>query len=298
MTDTPPEQDAPEARVAALTALLDVEQLDTDLFRGPRQDGGIGRVYGGQVVAQALAAATRSTSDERGVHSLHAYFMRPGDESAPIIYRVARDHDGGSFSTRRVVAFQKGQPILSMTASFQAAEKGLSHQSDMPDVPAPETLPDEEEQRRLVVDMVPEKLRPLFLKRRAFETRLIDLPPWLSGEVSGPTQRVWFRAVAPVSGGQPLHRQMLAYLSDLYLLATSTRPHGVRWMVDSLQTASLDHALWVHDDVAVDDWLLYETDSPWAGNGRGFARGSIYSRDGRLIASVAQEGLIRRRAPR
>ncbi|NJC34310.1 acyl-CoA thioesterase-2 [Sphingomonas jejuensis] len=288
----------PDQLVDDLRQLLAVEQIDVDLYRGARQPGGVGRVYGGQVIAQALVAAGLSTPAERIVHSLHAYFMRPGDEEVPIIYRVARDHDGGSFSTRRVIAFQHGKPILTMTSSFQTLEAGLSHQSEMPDTPAPETLVDEADQRRAVAAQVPERFREWFLRPRAFEVRLVDLPPWLSGAAAAPTQRIWFRAVAPVGDDARMHRAMLGYLSDMYLLGTSTRPHGVNWMVDAMQTASLDHSMWLHDDIRIDDWLLYVTDSPWAGRGRGFARGEIFSRDGRLVASVAQEGLIRRRNPR
>ncbi len=285
----------PAGMIAQLQRLLTVEELDRDLFRGVRQPEGRGRVFGGQVIAQALMAAGRSADAERVPHSLHAYFMRPGDEQLPIIYRVARDYDGGSFSTRRVVAFQKGEPILNLAASFQKLEPGLSHQFDMPDVAPPESLPVEAEERLKVADRVPERLREFFVRPRPFETR--HASPWspLEDKPQAPVQKVWCRAVAPVSGGPEMHRAMLAWASDMYLLGTTMRPHGLSWVQPGVQTASLDHAIWFHDDVVVDDWLLYAMDAPWSGRGRGFNRGQIFTRDGRLMASVSQEGLMRKR---
>ncbi len=285
----------PAGMIDQLERLLTVEELDRDLFRGARQPEGRGRVFGGQVIAQALMAAARSTEAERVAHSLHAYFMRAGDEQAPIIYRVARDYDGGSFSTRRVVAFQKGEPILNLAASFQKVERGLAHQFDMPDVAPPEDLPSEAEERLKAVDRIPEHLREFFVRPRPFETR--HASPWspMDDTPRAPAQTIWFRAVAPVQGGADMHRGMLAWASDMYLLGTSMRPHGLSWGQAGVQTASLDHAIWFHDEVKVDDWLLYAMDAPWSGRGRGFNRGAIYTRDGTLIASVAQEGLMRKR---
>ena len=285
----------PAGMIAQLETLLTVEELDRDLYRGARQPEGRGRVFGGQVIAQALMAAARSAETERLPHSLHAYFMRPGDEQIPIIYRVNRDYDGGSFSTRRVVAFQKGEPILNMAASFQKLEQGLEHQFAMPDVPPPEDLPSEAEERLKVADQVPEHLRHFFVRPRPFEIR--HASPWtpLETEPQEPVQHVWFKAVAPVSGRPEMHRAMLAWASDMHLLGTTMRPHGLSWLRPGVQTASLDHALWFHGDVRVDEWLLYSTDAPWSGRGRGFNRGMIFARDGRLVASVAQEGLMRRR---
>jgi len=285
-----------EALIANLKALLDVEEIDTDLYRGARQPGGKGRVFGGQVIAQALMAATRSTSTNRIAHSLHAYFMRPGDEDHPIIYRVSRDYDGGSFSTRRIIAFQQGKPILNMAASFQANESGFDHQADMPPAPDPETLPDAAERRRRILETVPEAQRAWFMRPRPFDLRPVSREGWLTGERLDPSQLIWFRATAPVEDDATMHRAMLAYASDMYLLGTAMRPHGINWLDGKVQTASLDHALWLHADFRIDDWLLYVTDSPWAGGARGFNRGTIYTRDGRLVASVAQEGLIRSRA--
>lgn len=285
----------PAGMIAQLEQLLTVEELDRDLYRGARQPEGRGRVFGGQVIAQALMAAVRSTDAERVPHSLHAYFMRPGDEDIPIIYRVNRDHDGGSFSTRRVVAFQKGEPILNLAASFQKLESGLEHQVAMPDVPPPEELPDEAVERLRVADQVPERLRDFFVRPRPFQIR--HASPWtpLEAEQKPAQQAVWIKTAAPVTGGAEMHRAMLAWASDMHLLGTSMRPHGLSWLQPGVQTASLDHALWFHDDVRVDDWLLYATDSPWSGRGRGFNRGMIFRRDGRLVASVTQEGLMRKR---
>lgn len=290
-----PRANTPAGMIDQLERLLTVEELDRDLFRGVRQPEGRGRVFGGQVVAQALMAGARSTDPERVPHSLHAYFMRAGDEEIPIIYRISRDHDGGSFSTRRVVAFQKGEPILNLAASFQKLEQGLEHQFAMPDIPPPEDLPSEAGERLKVVDRIPEHLREFFTRPRPFETR--HASPWAPFEdkPQDATQNVWFRAVAPVQGGPDMHRGMLAWASDMYLLGTIMRPHGLSWAQPGVQTASLDHALWFHDEVKVDDWLLYAMDAPWSGRGRGFNRGQIFTRDGKLVASVAQEGLMRKR---
>lgn len=288
----------PETLVSGLKMLLDVEEIDTDLYRGPRLPGGRGRVFGGQVIAQALMAGSKSTVPERVAHSLHAYFMRPGDEEHPIIYRVERDHDGGSFSARRIIAFQHGKPILNMAASFQTLEPGFEHQVPMPEVPMPEDLIDEAIERQQFAESIPEQYREWFLRPRPFEMRQVESQDWKERRKTEARQHVWIRAAAPVNADAAMHRAMLAYASDMYLLGTATRPHGVSWMADKLQTASLDHAVWIHGDIDMNDWLLYATDSPWAGRGRGFNRGSIFTRDGRLVASVSQEGLIRNRTPK
>jgi len=285
----------PAALVAGLAALLDVEEIDTDLYRGARQRGGEGRVFGGQVIAQALQAAQRSTDRDKAAHSLHAYFMRPGSEEHPIVYRVVRDFEGRSFATRRVIALQRGQPILNLAASFQIAEDGLAHQAAMPDVPPPEQLRPDHEVRGALADSVPERFRRHLTRPRPIETRSVTPRGLVDPEPAKPVQAIWFRAAAPVDDDPALHRAMLAYASDMGLLGTAMMPHGVGWMNRGMQTASLDHALWLHEAFRVDEWLLYHTDSPWAGHARGFNRGSIFTRDGRLVASVAQEGLIRRR---
>jgi len=285
----------PTALAEGLVDLLDVEEIDTDLYRGKRQPGGEGRVFGGQVIAQALQAAQRSTDAPRAAHSLHAYFMRPGDEHYPILYRVVRDFEGRSFATRRVIAMQRGKPILNLAASFQIPEEGLHHQDVMPDVPAPETLQSERELRGAVIDKAPEALRRHLLRPRPIEIRPVKPRDWFGGEKRPPAQASWFRISAPIGDDPAMHRAVLAYASDMTLLGTSTLPHGVSWLTHNMQSASLDHALWFHQDFRADEWLLYATDSPWAGHARGFNRGKIFARDGRLVASVAQEGLIRMR---
>lgn len=294
MADTPPERaTTPEALVEQLITLLDVEEIDTDLYRGPRQPGGVGRVFGGQVIGQALQAAQRSVGGDKAAHSLHAYFMRPGDENHPIIYRVVRDFEGRSFANRRVIAMQKGQPILNMTASFQTPADGLHHQDAMPDVPDPESLRSETELREEIQEQVPEKLRRFFLRARPIEIRPVNPRNWFKPAKQEAQQHSWFRVAAPLPDDTALHRAMLAYATDMTLLGTCMLPHGVSWMQGNVQTASLDHAVWLHEPFRFDEWLLYTTDSPWSGHSRGFNRGRIYSRDGRLVASAAQEGLIR-----
>lgn len=294
MDTTPPERaQDPQGLVDQLTRLLDVERIDTDLYRGPRQPGGVGRVFGGQVIAQALQAAQRSVEDDKLAHSLHAYFMRPGDENHPIIYRVVRDFDGRSFANRRIIAMQDGKPILNMTASFQLPADGLHHQEAMPDVPDPDSLQSERDLREAIRDEVPEKFRRFFLRARPIEIRPVNPRNWFKPVKSEPVQHSWFRVVAPLSNDPALHRAMLTYATDMTLLGTCMLPHGVSWMTGQVQTASLDHAVWLHEPFRFDEWLLYTTDSPWAGHSRGFNRGRIYARDGRLVASVAQEGLVR-----
>ena len=279
-----------DPRLADLLKLLDLERLEDNLFRGQSRDIGAPQVFGGQVLGQALVAASR-TVDGRGVHSLHAYFLRRGDLNVPIIFEVDRSRDGGSFTSRRVVAIQHGQPILTMSASFQTVEPGLDHQSAMPDTPAPETLPDLGEINAQLVGKVPERVQSFFRQQRPFEFRAVNPPDFLNPVRRTPEKRVWFRVTGPVPEDQALHRCLLTYVSDYHLLDTSTLPHAVSFM--ELQMASIDHAVWFHRDLRIDDWLLYVTESPSASGARGFARGSIYSRDGVLVASVAQEGLIR-----
>ncbi|MEA1942413.1 MAG: acyl-CoA thioesterase II [Pseudomonadota bacterium] len=296
--DTPPKKrgrPTPQELADGLVTLLDVEELDVDLYRGPQNPGGKGRVFGGQVIAQALMSAVASVDPERVAHSLHAYFMRPGDENFPIIYRVERDYDGGSFSNRRVIAMQRGKPILNMTASFHRKEGGLEHQAEMPDVPAPETLPTEAEHIRKYEDKLDPALFKFLTRDRPIEIRPVE--PWshIDPEPRAPARNIWFKASGDIGGNQLLHRAVLAFASDMALLSTCMQPHGVSWLTRKMQSASLDHAVWFHDDVRMDDWLLYTTDSPWSGGARGFNRGQLFTRDGRLVASTAQEGLIRLR---
>jgi len=294
VTDSKPPP-TPEMLTQRLVELLEIEEIDTDLYRGKRGRDGFGRVFGGQVVAQALQAAQRSTDEPKIAHSLHAYFMRAGNEEFPILYRVVRDFDGKSFSTRRVIAMQKGQPILNMACSLQVPEEGLNHQDAMPEVPQPEDLKSDLEIRREMIDKIPEKFRKHFLRARAVESRPVLPGNWFSNEKREPRQSTWFRVCAPIGEDKAMHRAILTYGSDMSLLGTGTLPHGINWMTGNLQTASLDHAVWLHEDFRADDWLLYVCDSPWAGHARSFNRGKIFSRDGRLVASCAQEGLMRLR---
>lgn len=293
--DSPRPRSTPEELAAMLVKLLDVEEIDTDLYRGSRQPGGRGRVFGGQVIAQALQAAQRST-EGKPAHSLHAYFMRAGDEERPIVYRVVRDFEGKSFATRRVIAMQGGQPILNMAASFQVEEDGLRHQDTMPDVPGPDELKTDSELRAEIADKVPERFRQMFRDRQTpIDIRPISARSWFNPVKGEPAQQSWFRTTAPLGDDPALHRAVLAYASDMALLNTATRPHGVNWLTHNLQSASLDHTVWLHEPFRADEWLLYACDSPWAGHARGFNRGKIFTQDGRLVASTAQEGLMRLR---
>jgi acyl-CoA thioesterase-2 len=284
--------------VSELEDLLTVKSMGDGWYLGKRKPGGVGRVFGGQVIAQALAAAQDSVSTERIAHSLHAYFMRAGSEDYEITFRVERDFDGGSFSTRRIIALQQDRPILNMAASFQKLETGLLHHAPMPDVPPPEELESEADLRLRYADRIPMKFRDNFLRDRAFESRPVNPRDWLGGEKRLPArQDIWFRLRAPTSDDPAMHRAMLAYQSDSWLLGTCTLAHGVTWLTPGIMMASLDHALWLHEEFRVDDWLLYSCEAPWTGHGRGFNRGAIYTRDGRLVATAAQEGLIRQRPP-
>jgi acyl-CoA thioesterase-2 len=304
MTDTP----TPAQLAAELVRLLTVEKRAADVYAGPPQKDGIGRVFGGQVLAQALQAAQASVPADKCAHSLHAYFLRGGREGAPIEYRIARDFDGRSFANRRVVASQEGEdgmpvPILNLTASFQVPEDGLEHcDSPMPEVPFPEDLRPDMEQRREIAeawsDRLSETQRRLMLRPRPIETRTVDRLHWMTSEPRPPRSHTWFRICAPITGTDDtadLHRAIITYASDYTLLGTSALPHGLSWMRNELVGASLDHALWFHRDARADEWLLYATDAPWSGGGRGFNRGRIFTQAGELVASVAQEGMMRKR---
>jgi acyl-CoA thioesterase II len=284
----------PKQSLAELLALLDLERIETDIFRGRSPKDRWQRVFGGQVLGQALVAATR-TVEGRICHSLHGYFLRPGDPRVPIIYEVDRSRDGTSFTARRVVAIQNGKPIFTMSSLFQVEEKGLEHQTAMPDVPEPEALQSERDWRRDVLGDVPEHIRPWFLQARPIEFRPVLPANRFAKGVHSPQQIVWFRAVDKLPESIALHQCVLAYASDMTLLDTSLLPHGLTLFTGALQTASLDHAMWFHRPFRADEWLLYVQDSPSSSGGRGFNRGAIYRRDGALAASVAQEGLIRLR---
>jgi acyl-CoA thioesterase II len=285
--------------VEELLSTLDLEQLEHNLFRGRSPQNGWQRVYGGQVVGQALVAADRTVdAQDRLAHSLHSYFLRPGDPKVPIVYEVDRIRDGGSFTTRRVVAIQHGQAIFSMAVSFHKAEPGFDHQAAMPDVPPPESLPSEEELKARFLPHVPEVVRAYWEAERPIELRPVDLSRYFACEKIEPKQLVWIRANGPLPDNYRFHQCVLAYASDFSLLDTALIAHGRVLFDPRLMLASLDHAVWFHRPFRADDWLLYVQDSPSGQAGRGFCRGSIFSRDGTLVASVAQEGLIREKAPK
>jgi acyl-CoA thioesterase II len=288
--DTP----APEESTAELAALLEVIPLGDDRFEGRRKRGGVGRVFGGQVIAQALASAERTVADDRPAHSLHAYFLRGGSEDHPIEFHVDRQFDGGSFTNRRVVASQQGRPILNLAASFHKREPGFAHEDPMPDVVGPDALENVPELVRRYADAIPPAMRERQVASGLFELRPVEALQWLTLQSGTPVSHTWFRATQQLGDDPKLQRAAIAYASDMVLLGTCTKPHQVNWDPGSFMGASLDHALWFHADARADEWLLYATDSPWAGNARGFNRGRIYTRDGRLVADVAQEGMIRR----
>jgi acyl-CoA thioesterase-2 len=279
-----------------LVTLLALEQIEVNLFRGQSQDLGWGTVYGGQVLGQALSAAVQTVPSDRHVHSLHGYFLRPGAVDRPIVYEVDRSRDGGSFTTRRVVAIQNGEPIFTLAASFQVDEEGFVHQDPMPDAPAPESVPTQQELAATYADKLPEFLRAQALAQRPFEMRPIeDASNPLKPEPRAPLRMFWLKATGELADDPALHRYLLAYASDFAFLTTAMLPHAVSWLSPGMQVASLDHAMWFHQDVRVDEWLLHVVDSPAAHGGRGLVRGRVFTRDGRLVASTAQEGLIRRR---
>jgi acyl-CoA thioesterase-2 len=275
-----------------LVALLDLEELEVNVFRGRSPQEDRQRVFGGQVAGQALVAAGR-TVEQGQVHSLHAYFLRPGDPRIPILYEVDRIRDGRSFTTRRVVAIQHGQPIFHLSASFQKQEPGLEHQVSMPEVTEPETLASPEEQRRRILEHAPAGLEAWFTRERPIEIRYVDPINLFKPEKRAPVQWVWIRADGRLPDDLLLHQCVAAYASDMTLIDTALLPHGVSWTDSRLIPASLDHAMWFHRPFRADEWLLYAQESPSASGARGFTTGRLFRRDGALAASVAQEGLIR-----
>lgn len=281
--------------IQELIATLDLEQLEHNLFCGRSPQDGWQRVFGGQVIGQALMAARRTVED-RPTHSLHGYFILPGDPKVPIIYEVDRIRDGKSFTTRRVTAIQHGQAIFSMSASFHRPEDGFDHQFSMPDVPLPEELPSEADMKDRFIDLLPSHIRAYWERDRPIEMRPVDVSRYFSSAQRHAEQHIWIRATGPLPDDQPLHKCVLAYASDFTLLDTALIAHGRVLFDPKLQLASLDHALWFHRKFQADDWMLYAQDSPSAYGARGFCRGSIFSRDGTLIASVTQEGLIREKS--
>jgi acyl-CoA thioesterase-2 len=281
--------------LSGLLAALDLTDTGArtaeDIFTGPSLFMPTGRVFGGQVLAQSLVAATRTLPDDRIVHSVHGYFLRPGDVTLPITFSVDRIHDGRSFSTRRTQAYQEGMPILSMIASFQTEDEGLDHQVTMPEgMPDPETLPSAAE----VLAGLEHPVARFWATQRAFDIRHVDPPIYAAADPDRrPVQAVWMRTVGPMPDDPGLHRAALAYASDYAILEPILRGHGVAWTTPGLKMASLDHAMWWHRFARVDEWLLYVQESPTAGGGRGLSLGRIFRRDGALVASVAQEGMVR-----
>lgn len=280
----------PDSPTDDLVALLDLEPIEVNIFRGLSPQHRLQRVFGGQVLGQALVAAQRTVSD-RSCHSLHAYFLRPGDPKVPILYEVDRSRDGKSFSSRRVVAIQHGRQIFHMSASFQTAENGLEHQMEAPPVPPPEALDSDEEFQRQAADRLPPEYRDK--RKRPFELRYVEGADMIHSERRPPRRALWVRATSTLPDDPALHQCVLAYASDMTLLDTSLLPHGIGWFDEGIQMASIDHAMWFHRPFRADTWLLYMEDSPSASGARGLSRGLIYASDGALVASVAQEGLVR-----
>jgi acyl-CoA thioesterase-2 len=283
--------------VTELLTLLRLEQLEYNLFRGQSQDLGWGTVFGGQVLGQALSAAAQTVPPERAVHSLHGYFLRTGDVAHPIIYDVERIRDGKSFTTRRVVAIQKGRPIFSLATSFQIEEPGLSHQAEKPDAPEPEELLSEQQLSQKFAHLMPPRLLERMNRERPIESRPVAPINPARPEKAAPVRQVWYRVPAQLPDDPALHRYLLAYASDFQLLGTCMLPHGVSWLTPGMQVASLDHAMWFHRPFRMDEWLLYQMDSPSTSGARGLVRGQFFTRDGVLVASTVQEGLIRQRQP-
>jgi acyl-CoA thioesterase II len=280
--------------IEAVLTILDLEPLEVNLFRGRSPQSRWQRVFGGQVIGQALVAACR-TVEGRRPHSLHAYFLLPGDPKVPIIYEVDRIRDGKSFTTRRVVAIQHGRAIFSMSASFHEDEPGLNHQAVMPRVPPPESLPSESELRQRALANMPEAIRRYYEGERPIDLRPVEFTRYLGEKLEDGRFHVWIRATGKLPDEPAIHQCVLAYASDMTLLDTTLGPHGRTLFDPDFMGASLDHALWFHRPFRADDWLLYAQDSPNLSGSCGFARGLIFARDGTLVASVVQEGLVRLR---
>lgn len=284
-----------QTALGALIDILDLEPLENNLFRGISPKEGWQRVYGGQVLGQALVAATRTVEEPRPAHSLHGYFLLAGDPAHPIIYEVERTRDGASFTTRRVKAIQNGRAIFTMAVSFHKPEDGYDHQAEMPKVPDPESLPSATELMNQLIDRLPENMRSYWMRERPIDMRPVDMSRYLKREKRPPAQQIWMRANGTLPDDPKLHQSVLAYASDFTLLDTALIAHGKLLFDLDIQLASLDHALWFHRPFRADEWLLYVQDSPSASGARGLCRGNVFARDGRLVASAAQEGLMRKR---
>lgn len=279
-----------------LVKLLSLERIEENLFRGQSQDLGWGTVYGGQVIGQALFAALHTVPKDRQAHSLHAYFLRPGDVSAPIVYDVERLRDGTSFTTRRVKAIQHGRAIFDMSASFQVPEQGFEHQTPMPAVPPPDEVPTDQERLKPFADKLPDFMRERLLGTRPIEIRTVGETEVILTSPHPPERAVWLKAMHALPDTPALHQALLAYASDFSFITTSLKPHGVTWLTPGMQVASVDHAVWFHAPLRADDWLLHVMESPRTSSARGLVRGRVYSRTGTLVATTQQEGLVRRRS--
>ena len=279
--------------LTGLLELLKLEKIEENIFRGMSQDLGFGNVYGGQVLGQGLSAAYQTVRENRSAHSLHAYFIRPGDAKLPIVYDVDPVRDGKSFTTRRVKAVQKGAAILTMEVSFQVDEEGFEHQVEMPDVPGPDGILSELDRLQGMADRIPPHVRDKLMAEKPIEFRHVNPVNPFAPDKRKPVRYTWFKTIHAMPDDISVHKYLLAYASDYGFVGTALYPHGHTFWEPEMQVASLDHAIWFHRDFRMDDWLLYVMDSPSAGSARGLNRGSIYTRDGKLVASTIQEGLIR-----
>ena len=274
---------------------LSLEKLEENLFRGESQDLGLGVVFGGQVMGQAISAAKETVQPEQRVHSFHSYFLRPGKTDQPIIYDVERIRDGQTLSARRIKAIQNGQPIFYMTASFKAKENGFEHQDEMPSAPAPEDLISEQDMALIHTDLLPASIRDKLVAEKPIEMRPVTFVNPIDPEVEPAKRLVWFKANGKMPDDLRIHRYLLAYASDFNFLLTALQPHGVSYFTEGMQVVTVDHSMWFHHDFRLDDWLLYSVESSVASDGRGLVKGQIFTRDGKLVASTIQEGLIRQR---
>ncbi len=281
--------------ICSLVELLDMEPIEHNIYRGTNRDIGTGRIYGGQALAQSLMAARATVEDAWPAHSLHGYFILEGDLSVPVVYFVDRLRDGRSYATRRVTGIQHGAAIFNMSASFHRPEEGATHQMEMPSVPGPENFRSELDNIREHADEIPEALRGVLTQERPLDIRPVDAVDPFDPKPGIPRSMYWMRTMGRVEGSPVHHQAILAYASDFGLLGASLRPHGLTYRDPRVMVASLDHALWFHREFRVDEWLLYVVDSPASGGGRGFSRGTFFTEDGKLVASVAQEGVVRMR---
>ena len=278
-----------------LLGQLSLEKLEENLFRGESQDLGLGLVFGGQVMGQAISAAKETVLEEQRVHSFHSYFLLKGNTEQPIVYDVERIRDGKSLATRRIKAIQNGQAIFYMTASFKEEEKGFEHQDSMPDVPDPEELISEQEMALIHSDLLPDFIRKKLVAEKPIEMRPVTLINPADPEVKEPKRLIWLKANGKMPDDPSIHRYLLAYASDFNFLPTALQPHGVSYFTEGMQAVTVDHSMWFHNDFHLDDWLLYVVESPIASDGRGLVRGQFFTREGKLVASSIQEGLIRQR---